>query len=292
MKIGLGTAQFGLDYGISNHGGQTSATEVNRVLAAAKQNGISIIDTAALYGNSEEVLGRSLPQEHSFKLVTKTVRINAAYITADDAILLEQTFKYSLDRLCCNSVYGLMIHNADDLLARDGFILYDALLRLKTMGFVEKIGVSVYSAAQIDRILTKYTIDIVQLPLNVLDQRLLCSGHLSKLKNAGIEVHVRSAFLQGLLLMTPDKLAPYFDSVRQHLLRYFAFLHENSITPLEAAIGFVSGLEYVDAVICGVNNHLQLDEICSSYKTLPQSLFSEFALSDPAILNPSNWDIS
>lgn len=292
MKLGLGTAQFGFNYGISNHDGQTSEGEAKRVLAVALKNGIRVIDTAALYGNSEEVVGKVLPKDHSFNLVTKTVRINKNRIKTHDAELIAQAFEKSLENLRCNSVYGLMIHNANDLLATDGFLLYETLLRLKSMGRVKKIGVSVYSAHQIDKILTKYSIDIVQLPLNILDQRLLRSNLLSKLKNSGIEIHIRSVFLQGLLLMNPETLTPYFDSVRQHLFRYHAFLRENCITPLEAALGFVCGLDHVDAVICGVNNHAQLDEICSSCKPLPQSIFSEFAVSDTSILDPSNWRIS
>jgi len=292
MKLGLGTAQFGLDYGISNREGQTSQAEAGNILAAAQQHRIGIIDTAALYGNSEEVLGRALPAGHPFKVVTKTIRINAGHISTSHALSLEKAFEQSLVKLRCESVYGLMIHNADDLLAVDGSLLYDKLSSLKAAGRVEKIGVSVYTARQIDQVLDRYDIDLVQLPLNVLDQRLLTSGHLAMLRGAGIEIHVRSAFLQGLLLMDPATLAPHFDPARQHLARYHGFLRANGITPLQAALGFVCGMPEVDAVICGVNNRGQLDEICSSCNPLAPELFAEFALTDTCIVDPSNWAVS
>lgn len=288
MKIGLGTVQFGVDYGISNSEGQTSADEVARILAVACHHGIRIIDTAALYGSSESVLGKVLPAVHSFKLVTKTVRIDAGRITPADAALMEDTFARSLERLNCSAVYGLMIHNAADLLAKDGHLLMESLNLLKLRGLVNKIGVSLYSAEQVEQVMDKYAIDLVQLPINVLDQRLLQGGQLSALKAAGVEIHARSAFLQGLLLMNPETLPAYFDSVKQHLKNYHDYLSRQGITPVQAALGFVTGLDEIDAVICGVNNHLQLEELCVA-ATVSTFDFAQFALHDDAIINPSNW---
>jgi len=289
VKIGLGTVQFGVDYGISNSEGQTSVDEVVKVLAVARRHGVRIIDTAALYGSSESVLGKVLPADHQFKLVTKTARIDAARITPADVALMEQTFARSLVKLNCSSVYGLLIHNSSDLLARDGHLLMESLNLLKKRGMVSKIGVSLYSAEQVEQVLEKYEIDLVQLPINVLDQRLLQGGQLAKLKAAGVELHARSAFLQGLLLMNPDTLPAHFDSIKLHLKNYHDYLSLRGITPVQAALGFVSGLSEIDAVICGVNNHLQLEELCSNSQPLPVDLFSEFALDCVDIVNPANW---
>jgi len=289
MKIGLGTVQFGLDYGISNQGGRTSEAEVAKILALAGTLGITVIDTASLYGESEKALGCALPKRHPFKVVTKTIRFDKNKVTADDALLLERAFRESLSKLRCNSVYGLLFHNANDLLADGGGLLYDTLLSLKVSGAVEKIGVSVYTAQQLDEVIARYRIDLVQLPLNVLDQRLFLSGHLAALKRAGIEVHVRSSFLQGLLLMDPERLTPHFYSVRQHLFEYNDFLRAKGLTRLQGALGFVCGLGEVDSVVCGVNDHLQLEEICCNCRPLPSSMFSRFGLTDPAILDPSKW---
>jgi aryl-alcohol dehydrogenase-like predicted oxidoreductase len=187
------------------------------------------------------------------------------------------------------SVYGLLIHHADDLIGDDGHALMDRMLELKRQGLVKKVGVSVYTAEQIDRVLDNFTIDLIQLPMNVLDQRLLVSGHLTQLKAAGVEVHARSAFLQGLLLMDPDAVPPYFDPIRRHLVRYHGKMRQLGLTPVQAALGFVIGLNEIDAVICGVTTHQQLLEICAGANPCRTDLFTEFALDEEGMINPSLW---
>ena len=291
MKLGIGTVQFGFDYGISNHEGRTSPEEVARILKVAAEHGIRIIDTAAFYGASEETLGQVLPPEYSFSIVTKTPGFSKESITVDDAQLLEDTFHQSLSRLGQSSIYALLAHHADDLLSSNGHLLVEKMQAIKQRGLAKKIGISVYTAQQIDQVLDKFPVDIVQLPINVLDQRLLLSGHLSKLKRLNIEVHARSVFLQGLLLMDPDTLPIYFDSVKDHLKDYHDFILKKGLSPVQASLGFVIGLNEVDTVICGVNNHQQLEEICSSIGPLPTEDFARFAIADKAVLNPSEWRV-
>ncbi|MFZ5632099.1 MAG: aldo/keto reductase [Bacillota bacterium] len=289
MKIGLGTVQFGLDYGISNREGKTTPEEVARILATAAGNGIRIIDTAVLYGASEEVLGRCLPRGHRFSIVTKTPGFEGGRISSRDLEFLEETFYRSLARLGQPSVYGLLVHHAGDLLAGGGSLLFQRMAELKKRGLVKKIGTSVYNGDEIDRIVEKYPVDLVQLPVNVLDQRLLISGHLSKLKGAGIEIHARSVFLQGLLIMDPGSLPSHFDSVKDHLRSYHDKIGRMGMTPVQAALGFAAGLDEVDVLICGVNNHRQLEDICRLYGPLKREMFAEFAIDDASILNPSLW---
>jgi aryl-alcohol dehydrogenase-like predicted oxidoreductase len=292
LKIGLGTAQFGLNYGISTKEGQTQPIEIVKILEVAKDYHISLIDTAALYGNSEEVLGRLLPRDHNFKLVTKTIRIDSSPITEADADRLESAFESSLEKLRSRTSYGLMFHNSDDLLAEGGERLMRRLQQLKQNGLVTKIGASVYTADQIDKILSRYEIDLIQIPMNVLDQRLLAGSQLTALKAKGVEIHVRSAFLQGLLLMEPETIPGFFDPVREKLKGYHEFIRENGITPIQAALGFLSACDEVDVIVCGVNNHQQLIELCQATGQLPQVDFSSFAIDDDNILNPSMWRIA
>lgn len=291
MKIGLGTVQFGIDYGISNQDGKTSLDEIEKILNVAMHNGISVIDTAAMYGTSEEALGKTLSESHRFKIVTKTPRFTSSAITSDDVQRLEDSFSQSLHKMKRASSYGLLIHNADDLLSENGHLLFAKMSELKQKSLVEKIGVSVYTALQIDEILEKFQMDIVQLPINVFDQRLLVSGHLSKLKKRGVEIHARSAFLQGLLLMSPETLPPFFDSVREHLKNYHRVIHRHGLTPVRAALGFLINIPDINFIICGVNNHTQLKEICAEAVPVESMDFSSFSLSDEFILNPSNWSI-
>lgn len=294
MKLGLGTVQFGLDYGISNPRGQVPEGEVARILQVARQAGVEVLDTAFEYGRSEEVLGRHLAAEDRIQVVTKTPGFRSARVSRDDANLLRTSFLLSLKRLRRAQVYGLLAHHAPDLLAEGGELLYAEMAALKREGLVQKIGVSVYTGQQLDALLPRFAVDLVQLPINVLDQRLLADGHLGRLKAAGVEVHARSAFLQGLLLMDPGRIDSRFSTVRDHLAQYHAFLRRAGVNPVHAALGFVAGLSEVDHVIVGVVDVEQLQEVLNTAARpiLERDQFACFAWPDEAILDPSRWGLA
>lgn len=292
MKLGLGTVQFGLDYGVSNQDGKCSRDEVSKILELAAFQGVQYIDTAALYGISEKTLGESLPKNHQFSIVTKTPRFLNSSVSYNDVMILEETFYQSLSKLNQSTIYGLLLHHTDDLFLENGHQLLEKMNDFKKKGLVQKVGVSVYNGEQIDKVLSHHSIDLIQLPINVLDQRLLASGQLSKLKRAGVEIHARSAFLQGLLLMDIHNLPDFFKGIKNHLQDYHRVLNEREITLLHGAISFIQGLSEVDVMVCGVNNRNQLKEIihCMNNQTLNID-FSRFAIQDEMILNPSNWKI-
>ena len=292
MKVALGTVQFGVNYGISNKAGKTSQAEVGAILAAAEKYGVSVIDTATLYGDSEAVLGQTLSPNSSFNIVTKTSQFAKQMLDEADAQHLEDTFHSSLSKLGRSSVYGLLAHRVDDLFLPGGDLLMDRLLKLKQDGLVSKVGVSVYSGSRIDQLMERFKIDLIQLPINVMDQRLLQSGHLQKLKSAGVEIHARSIFLQGLLLMELQNVPEYFDVIRKNLESYHHFIRARGLTPIQAALGFVLGLQEIDQVICGVNNALQLGEICEAAQVeVDSNELAEFAIADESIVNPALWQV-
>ncbi len=290
-KIGLGTVQFGLDYGIANPNGRVPFDEVERILGRAATLGITVLDTAALYGVSEETLGRILGPEHPFRIVTKTPKAAGDRITDNNAADLAGTFDRSLLRLKQQTVYGLLIHDADDLLKPAGQLLIDALRRVRDSGRVTKIGVSVYTGGQLDSVLELFTPDLVQLPLNVLDQRLIADGRLDRLHQMGVEVHARSVFLQGLLLMEPQSLDAYFDPVRDSLENYWNGMKQTGATPLEGALRFALDQPQIDTVIVGVCSRQELEDICvaSRRRGFPQIDFGRWAVNDPRYVNPSQW---
>lgn len=289
MKIGLGTVQFGLDYGISNRYGQTTSGEVNDILTFATKAGIELLDTAPAYGTSEKTLGQAITGLSSLKIVTKTPIVRHVPSTQELQDLVTRTFDDSLQALRVDSVYGLLVHHAEDLLQEGGERLWSVMTDLKNRGLVVKIGLSVYDQKQIDLALERFDIDLIQLPVNVLDQRLIESGHLKKLKNRGVEIHARSAFLQGLLLMDPQELPPHFNSVRELLTSFHAAVSVRRMTSTQASLGFVAGLPDIDRVICGINTLQQLEELVAGLTPLVSSEWSDFACDDPQILNPSNW---
>jgi len=291
MKIGIGAAQFGLDYGVSNTEGITPIAEVAKILQQAESLDIEWIDTAPAYGDSEAVLGSCIQERRCFKIMTKTPLFDKGVIREEDIAHLRKTFILSLQHLKQSSIYGLLIHHADDLFAIDGQKLWDAMQALKDEGLVKKIGVSVYNAEQIDEALKRYAIDLVQVPVNIFDQRLLKNGHLKKLKDRHIEVHARSIFLQGLLLMEPSELPPYLSHAAPCLQKYHDLIKRLNMTAMDAALAFVDHLEEIDSFIFGLNNLKQLDDIVNALSFLKKDCidFSSFAIEDPHIINPALW---
>jgi aryl-alcohol dehydrogenase-like predicted oxidoreductase len=261
MKIGLGTVQFGQNYGVSNKRGITPEEEVREILTFAWENGITLLDTATLYGTSEEILGRNIPPHASFRVVTKTPIFQKTKIEKKDTARLKDTFLSSLDNLRQPSLYGLLVHHAVDLLKDGGEYLWEGMQDLKEMGLVQKIGASLYSPLELNRFLEKYIPDIVQAPINVFDQRMIQNGHLQHLHGLGVEIHSRSVFLQGLLLMSPEELPVHFNSIRNMMLTYREALKKQDMNPLEAALGFVCQQPEIDYVIIGINHRAHLQEI-------------------------------
>lgn len=293
MKLGLGTVQFGTNYGVSNIHGKVSGDEVNKILTLAERSGIEVLDTAPGYGDSESVLGANGVSARGFRLVTKTPGFrNTGAKDIEDCV--RESFQRSLAQLGSAKIYGILVHHAYDLCGPAGAKILHALTVLKQSGLVDKIGVSVYDASQIDAVLVKFVPDIIQLPINVIDQRLIANGYLRILKELGIEIHARSLFLQGILLMETEQLPNYFRQVTPHLTEYAQFVQERQLTRLEAALGFIQQQKEVDVAIVGVTSRNELTEIISAWNSRKAKTLnmSRFGLYDEAIVNPSKWRIS
>ena len=291
MKIGLGTAQFGLDYGISNRSGQVDEREIREIIAVAEHAGVRVVDTAAAYGDAQDRLGRALAPNHAFRIVTKLPLLPDGLGIAATDEWVRGTFAASLGRLRAVAVYGLLVHRVADLLGPGGTQLWSTLASIQGDGAVEKIGASVYTAHDLDSLLERYPLQLVQVPLNVFDQRLLESGHLERLKAAEVEVHARSVFLQGLLLMDPDTLAdPYFDPSLAPLAAFRSAAAAVGCTPLQAAVSFAMSVGEIDAAVVGVTDAAQFAEIiAAAAPTLPVDWYRPFAVGDERILDPSRW---
>ncbi len=288
MRIGLGTAQFGLDYGISNSSGQIEETDVSSILALAQAEGIALVDTAHAYGTAEEVLGHCWPADHMFDVVTKTPKLTGERSARDE---LRDSLAESLARLRLHNLGGLLAHDAGDLLGPSGDDLWDGMVALKNAGLVGKIGASVYTGDQIDALLARRDVDIVQVPLNLFDQRLVSTGHLALLKDRGIEIHARSALLQGLLLMNADVLLGGMDAARAPLARLHDRLAHCGLSALEAALGFCLAQPEVDRLIIGVTSCDELNEIlaAAAKPTVEDFPWAECALEDLDVIDPRRW---
>lgn len=288
-KIVIGTAQWGLNYGISNSHGQTSISEAQNILATAQQAGITLIDTASLYGNAEAVIGKI--NSSKFLISSKTPHFHSESITGSDVDLLTGTLEATLKQLNRSSLYCLFVHNVDDILAPGGALLIDALRDLKAQNKFLKIGISVYEASQIERALKLFTPDVIQLPLSIFDQRLLLDGTIKRLFKLGVEIHARSIFLQGLMLMDTAIIPSYFAPWLNHIKFWHRLCSDNKILPQVAALRWACGIEEISYIVVGIQNKAQLEELIYSPGELPTQSYDFLAQNDEKFLNPMLWNL-
>ena len=286
-KIALGTVQFGIDYGVNSVDGQVGPEEVKKILSYANLKGVGLLDVAPAYGNSEKILGRM--NVSNFKVVTKTRHFDSLEIDNNDVKLLNNDFHHSLKDLKQYSVYGVLIHDADDLLKPGAEKLFDKLQELKQAEKIVKIGVSVYDHSQLQFILDNFAIDLVQLPFNILDRRMVDSGMLSTLRSKGVEVHARSVFLQGLLLMTEQSRHEKFNRWSGLWKIWHEWLNDSQITALEATIRHAISIPEISKVLVGVDTKDQLKEIIVASNGILPNVPTELYTNDVNLLNPSNW---
>ena len=197
MKLSIGSAQFGFRYGICNKIGIVKKQEVKKIINYCKIKKINNIDTAQGYGNSHKILG-SL-NLNKFQITTKISNIEKKKINDLESFVNLEVDKI-LEELNKKKVYALLIHDVSQLRGKFGKNFYKALENLKKNKKFIKLGISVYTKKELDFVLKNYKIDIVNLPVSVANQEFCKKNYLLKLKKKNIEIHVRSIFLQGLLL--------------------------------------------------------------------------------------------
>jgi aryl-alcohol dehydrogenase-like predicted oxidoreductase len=321
MELALGTVQFGLDYGISNTQGQVSKNETANILVHAKKLGITTLDCAGAYGNSEHLLGEIFTSSQlgeDFDIISKI----PALTNVDENI--NAYFSRSLVHLQQQKIETLLFHHADNLLTHPARKkIFAQALSLKSAGLIERIGVSVYTPEQLKVIAKNFPIEMAQVPLNVFDQRFISSEMISFCQTQKIKLHARSLFLQGLLFIEQDKLAPYFSPYKKKihdfsaLAQYLncsklvlalaiAFSSNDSLTAQNSHTTFKDETSDINAtptlsrviekLVVGVCNTKQLIDIVEAFelaKHLSVSNNELMALADERLdfINPSLWSV-
>tara|TARA_B100001057_G_C22814440_1_gene936793 strand:- start:675 stop:1550 length:876 start_codon:yes stop_codon:yes gene_type:complete len=287
-KLALGTAQFGIDYGINSISGKVKTQEIEKILHLAKSENINLLDTAASYGDSEKILGQM--DTSDFQVVTKIKHFDNLKITDEDILIMKKDFDNSLQDLKLDSVYGLLVHNADDLTKPGAYKILEFLQYLKNTKKINKIGVSVYENAHLNFILQNFDIDMVQLPLNIFDRRFIDSGVIKLMYSQGIEIHARSIFLQGLILMPNTIRHRKFNRWKEFWKIWDDWLNDNKISPLEASVRYALQVKQISRVLVGIDSVEQLTEIVKAIPGFLPSIPDEMYIDDVLLLNPSNWD--
>jgi aryl-alcohol dehydrogenase-like predicted oxidoreductase len=286
-RLALGTAQFGLRYGIANQVGQLGITDIAEVLALCRENNVDTLDTAIAYGDSEACLGQV--GIDGFKVVTK---LPAMPDDVDDVeAWVREQMAASFARLGVTRIYGLLLHRSEQLIEPRGKALALALHALKGDGLVVKVGVSIYEPEQLASIVPVCMPDLVQAPLNLLDRRLVSSGWLKRLHDSGVEVHSRSAFLQGLLLMPRVSIPEKFERWSSTWDTWRKWLNENTASATRTCLQYPLSFPQVSRVVVGVDTVKQFKELLSDLAAIDMAApLPDLACTDADLINPSNWN--
>ena len=285
MKLSLGTAQFGTNYGVANHQGQISQKEAKSIIKIAYSGGIRTLDTAVSYGFAEEVLGKIGIQ--NFDCVSKLPLLPKN--VGDVKVWVNTQIIESINRLGVPHLSGILLHHPDDILGPKGNEYLIALIDAKDQGYMENIGFSIYSPEILDKVTRVFWPDVVQVPYNVFDQRINTSGWLDRLVDKGTKIHARSVFLQGLLLMQSDKRPKYFDKWNKDLATWDDLVATQNINPMEYALNYVIADSKIDKVIVGVDNGGQLSELISACDLKVGRELNSLVIDDLGLIDPSRW---
>jgi aryl-alcohol dehydrogenase-like predicted oxidoreductase len=284
-RLVLGSAQFGLVYGIANQVGRVGRDKVTQIVGHARAAGMNTLDTAISYGGSEVVLGEV--GVGRWQVISKLPGIPQDCEDIDAWV--NESVDSSLKRLKISKLKGLLLHRPEQLLGSQGDALYRALVSIQKGGGTEKIGISVYDPYELDSIWPYYQFDIVQAPFNILDRRLILSGWLGRLRQAGVEIHVRSVFLQGLLLMDAASRPEKFNRWQSLWRKWHLWLADQRLTSLQACLAFVVSQSEIDRVVVGVDNLQQLLEIIAAFENNVLEFPNDLVSDDSCLINPTEW---
>jgi aryl-alcohol dehydrogenase-like predicted oxidoreductase len=289
--LALGTAQLGLDYGVSNKTGRLPLDEARKLISRAREAGVDVLDTATSYGTAEAILGHIGIE--GFRVVTKIPSLAPEHVSWSDWAV--EVTESSLMRLQINRLFGLLIHTTNDWGRECDHLpacYFDGLQRIRRHGFAEKIGISVYHPVQFEQALESLSPDLIQVPANIFDWRFADSGLLDKAFNAGVEVHVRSCFLQGLLLSPINQLPDKFRRFHATFENWSQWSETQigSKTRIEICLSHVASFPGVSRIVVGADSTRQFEEILEAVidKRVQRAPVSLRSLEE-FLINPNCW---
>ena len=301
-KITLGTAQLGLKYGISNKIGKPNLNLIDKILKTATQNNIFSFDTAPDYGNSEEILGNYFNEnKNNFEptIVTKipSIRHTNNQPTFDEVYeKIKVSVLNSIARLRLDKISVSLLHDPNDMVRYNGYIV-KSLIKLKEEGLVRFIGASVYSPEDVETFLEINELDVIQIPINLFDLRLIRMGLLDDLINAKKIIFARSTFLQGLFFLQPNELPQNLSSAKPFLSKLTEISYKYKISIPRLALTFVRDIRGIESMIIGVENEKQLINNIDMLQSAPlpneviEEIHRSFNEVPDKIINPSMWSL-
>ena len=284
-KIILGSANFDQIYGIKKN--FIKKSEIKKLFDLALKNKIKTIDTSPLYNKSEKIIG--LLNNNRFKIISKIPKPPKNIKRENIKKWLKQNVMISLKNLKIKKFECLLLHNANSLLCKNGDEIYKGIRNMKINGFTSKIGVSIYDFNVLDKILKKFKFNLIQAPFNILDRRLVEKGWLKKLKKRKIEVHARSIFLQGILLLKHNQLPKKLIKLSKKLVMWENWLKKNKFSSLQVCLSFVLNQRQLDGVVVGYNNTNQLNQILKLKQIKNDFSLPNLNIKDKKLIDPREW---
>lgn len=266
-KLTLGTAQLGSHYGIANKTGIPTREESLQIIDYAICHGIDSLDTALGYGNSEVLIGEYIEHQRlknagkipSVTTKIPSVRSNNLLTFNERYHFIKKTILDSLARLKLSQLDICLLHDPLDMIVHHGESVQH-LIEFKKNHLIKKIGVSVYDPKEVETAIELDCFDVIQVPINILDQRLIETGLLKKLSGSNITIYGRSIYLQGLLLMSPSKLPNYLKDAKGPLEDIEKLSIESGLSVMEIAILYIRDLPEISKIIIGCETINQLKQ--------------------------------
>ena len=288
-KIVIGTVQFGKKYGINNRSGIPKFEEISRILNLCLKNNIKILDSAEAYGDAHNVIGKfHKKSDYKFEIITKFDPNNSELPHN-----LIKRIKKNICDLNIKSIYCYMFHSYDDYLKYACDFKKDLKI-LRDNNLIKKIGVSLNSNFEIERVIEDEIIDLIQLPFNLLDNYKLRSNSLIRAKGLGIEIHTRSVFLQGLFFKNRNSFSDQLIPLKKYLEVIDNSLGDN-LKINELALKYVCNQKFIDKVLIGIDNYEQLkDNLSCLKKNISDDIFKKInmiSVDEVHLLNPATWKI-
>ena len=286
-KLILGTAQFGAGYGITNQVGRIDNDAMGAILAVAQEAGITLFDTAPGYGDAQKRLGSLNTSEVRRQFVSNFGLPTMHELAAGDTELFGST----LTDLRVSELYGLLFHRVSDLRDPRASDAWEQMRSARKSGVVARIGASIYDAEDLEIVAERFPdLDLIQVPGSILDRRLLDHPLLKDLHDNGVEVHVRSAYLQGLLLALPEVIPDYFDGLRPFVARLRQLADERQTSAMGLALAFLKNNPNIDAVLVGATTAAELSSTVAAWRSASDEVFSfEIPELRTELLDPRLW---
>jgi aryl-alcohol dehydrogenase-like predicted oxidoreductase len=282
-KLGLGAAQFRFEGAVGARG-RTPRETTAEILGVAQRAGVSLIDAAVPYPSAEAVIGEAMPRPHDFRLMIKTARCDRG------PEFVEAEARASLKRLGVDKAHAVIVQSAGDLFGPHGPALWDKLQDLKEQGLIEKVGVATLASDDPVGVARRFKPDLIQAPVSLLDQRLIATGALAAVRDLGVEVHLRSIFMQGVLFLPLDRMPAPMKGAAAGISRVRRMIAEGRSDPLQAALAFALSREEASSVVVGVTTAAELQAVIAAAASPPPDLdWDGMAIDDPRALDGERW---